>query len=205
MQPQRFDTVLFDLGAVLVDWNPRYLYRGHFNGDETALERFMTEICPPDWVREMDAGKSVLRAISERSEKFPEYAHLIGLWHSHWEVMLHDAIHDSVDILAELRERRTRLYALTNWSGENFPVAQRRFEFLKWFEHIVVSGHVGLAKPDPAIFRLAIERCRLTPEKTVFIDDSVRNVEAGRAAGLHALQFHTPARLRADLQALGLL
>ena len=205
MTGPQYDTVLFDLGAVLVDWNPRYLYRAHFNGDEAALERFLTEVCPSDWVREMDAGKSIRRAIAERSEMFPQHGRLIGLWLSDWETMLRDAIPETVAILTELRRRNTRLYALTNWSAENFPVAQRRFEFLAWFQDIVVSGQVGLAKPDPKIFQLAIARCALTPERTVFIDDSAANVEAGRAAGLHAIQFHTPAQLRADLLALGLL
>lgn len=205
MTGPQYDTVLFDLGAVLVDWNPRYLYRAHFNGDEAALERFLAEVCPSDWVREMDAGKPIRRAIAERSEKFPQHGRLIALWLSDWETMLRDAIPETVAILTELRRRNTRLYALTNWSAENFPVALRRFEFLAWFQDIVVSGQVGLAKPDPKIFQLAIARCALRPERTVFIDDSAANVEAGRAAGLHAIQFHTPAQLRADLLALRLL
>lgn len=205
MNPLPFDTVLFDLGAVLVDWNPRYLYRPHFNGDEQALERFLAEVCPTDWVREMDAGKSIRQAIAERRARFPEHAPLLELWHSDWEVMLKDPIHGTVEILSELRARGTHLYALTNWSAENFPIAQRRFDFFKWFEDIVVSGEVGLAKPDPAIFRLTIERCRLTPARTVFIDDSAVNVAAGATAGLRTIQFTSPDKLRADLVALGLL
>lgn len=199
------DTVLFDLGAVLVDWNPRYLYRPRFNGDEQALERFLAEVCPTDWVREMDAGKPIRQAIAERSARFPEHASLLALWQSDWETMLKDPVHGTVEILSELRARGTRLYALTNWSAENFPIAQRRFAFFRWFEDIVVSGQVGLAKPDPAIFRLAIERCRLEPSQTVFIDDSAVNVAAGAAAGLRAIQFTSPEKLRADLLALGLL
>lgn len=205
MHPHPCDTVLFDLGAVLVDWNPRYLYRSHFNGDEQALERFLSEVCPTDWVREMDAGKPILQAIAERSARFPEQAPLLALWHSDWEMMLKDPIPGTVEILSELRSRGTRLYALTNWSAENFPIAQRRFGFFSWFEDIVVSGQVGLAKPDPAIFRLTIERCRLEPSRTVFIDDSAVNVAAGAEAGLHSIQFSTPAQLRSELQALGLL
>jgi 2-haloacid dehalogenase len=199
------DTVLFDLGAVLVDWNPRYLYRGHFGEDATAMERFLRDVCPTDWVRAMDAGKPVQQAVAERSRLFPAYAGLIALWGSHWETMLRDAIHETVEILSELRARRTRLFALTNWSAENFPIAFRRFDFFRWFEDIVVSGEVGLVKPDPRIYQLAISRCRLNPPKTVFIDDNAENVGAGNEAGLHSIQFTDAARLRADLQALGLL
>ena len=200
-----FDTILFDLGAVLIDWNPRYLYRPLFKGDDAAMERFLEEIVPGWWNREIDAGKPFADAVAERIRQFPEHTRMIALWKDRWEAMLRDAIHDSVAVLAELRGRGYRLYALTNWSAETFPLARARFDFLKWFEDIVVSGEVRLAKPDPRIFELTIARCRLRPAQTLFIDDSLHNVEAGRDAGLHALHFQSPARLRADLAELGLL
>ena len=199
------DTILFDLGAVLIDWNPRYLYRTHFKGDDKAMEHFLAEIAPPWWNLEIDAGKTFDQAVAERVAVHPEHAEMIALWRDGWENMLSDEIAGSVAILGELRNKGHRLHALTNWSAETFPIARRRFEFLKWFENIVVSGEVGLAKPDPRIFALAIERCRLDPARTVFIDDSPRNVEAGRNAGLHALHFRDPDQLRADLSRLGVL
>lgn len=199
------NTILFDLGAVLIDWNPRYLYRPLFKGDEAAMERFLGEIVPPAWNHEIDAGKSFADAVAERALAHPDHAQMIALWKDGWAKMLHGAIPESVDILAGLRARGYRLYALTNWSAETFPLARQRFEFLKWFGDIVVSGEVGLAKPDPRIFELAIERCRLEPAQTLFIDDNLPNVEAARASGLHALQFLSPAGLRADLTRLGLL
>jgi|KBSMisStandDraft_5_1062788.scaffolds.fasta_scaffold02576_4 2-haloacid dehalogenase len=205
LQKGSFDTILFDLGAVLIDWNPRYLYRQHFDGDDQAMEHFLAEIAPPSWNLEIDAGKTFDQAVAERSALHPDHAGKIALWRDDWEKMLRDEIAGSVEILAELRSRGHRLHALTNWSAETFPIARRRFEFLKWFEDIVVSGEVGLAKPDPRIFALAIERCRLRPSHTVFIDDSLRNVEAGRHAGMHAVHFSDPPRLRADLTRLGLL
>lgn len=200
-----FDTILFDLGAVLIDWDPRYLYRAHFPGDEAAMEHFLAEIVPTEWNRSIDAGKTFNEAVAERIKLHPTHADLIRLWRDGWPTMLADAIPESVAILDELRERRYRLYALTNWSAETFPIARERFEFLKWFEDIVVSGEVKLAKPDPRIFELAIARCRLQPGRTVFIDDSMHNVEAGRQAGLHALHFRNPGQLRQDLAQLGLL
>lgn len=199
------DTVLFDLGAVLIDWNPRYLYRDHFRGDEKAMEHFLTQIAAPTWNHEIDAGKSFDQAVAERTALHPEHAELIALWRDGWEKMLRDEISGSVELLDELRLKGYRLHALTNWSAETFPIARRRFAFLQWFENIVVSGEVGLAKPDPRIFALAIERCRLDPARTVFIDDSPRNVEAGRLAGMHALHFSNPQRLRTDLARLGML
>ena len=199
------DTILFDLGAVLIDWNPRYLYRPLFKGDETAMEHFLAEIAPPWWNLEIDAGKTFDQAVAERVAVHPEHAELIALWRDGWETMLREEIAGSVEILSELRKKGHGLHALTNWSAETFPVARRRFEFLKWFENIVVSGEVRLAKPDPRIFALAIKRCRLDPARTVFIDDSLRNVEAGRNAGLHPLHFRNPDQLRADLNKLGLL
>ncbi len=199
------DTILFDLGAVLIDWNPRYLYRSLFNGDESAMERFLTEIVPPEWNRSIDAGKTFADAVAERVRLYPQHAKLIALWKEGWPRMLQDAIPGTVGILSELREHGHRLYALTNWSAETFPLARQRFEFLEWFEDIVVSGEVLLAKPDPRIFALTIERCRLQPARTVFIDDSPHNVEAGRRAGLQALHFRNPDELRRDLARLGLL
>ncbi|HVY06437.1 MAG TPA: HAD family phosphatase [Burkholderiales bacterium] len=205
MAAQRFDTVLFDLGAVLVDWNPRYLYRQHFNGDDQAMERFLAEIAPPWWNLEIDGGKTFDLAVAERSALHPQHAGLIALWRDGWEQMLRDEIAGSVEILSELRARGHKLHALTNWSAETFPVARRRFGFLEWFQHIVVSGEVGLVKPDPRIFALAIERCALDPARTIFIDDNAHNVEAGRNAGMHALHFQDPGRLRSDLVGLGVL
>jgi 2-haloacid dehalogenase len=205
MASMSFDTVLFDLGAVLIDWNPRYLYRPLFDGDEQGMEQFLADIVPGSWNHAIDAGKSFDQAVAERIAVHPQHADKIMLWRDGWEKMLRDEITGSVDILAELRARGHRLHALTNWSAETFPVARRRFAFLQWFEEIVVSGEVGLAKPDPRIFALAIERCRLDPARTVFIDDSPRNVEAGRDAGMHALHFSDPDQLRAELKHLGLL
>jgi 2-haloacid dehalogenase len=198
------DTVLFDLGKVLLDWDPRYFYRAYFD-DERALEHFVHRVVAPEWIAEMDAGKPAAQAIEERSRLFPEHAALIALWPRGWPTMLRGEIAGSVAVLAELRDRGRRLYALTNFSTETFPVARERHAFLGWFEDVVVSGEHGVVKPDPRIYALTIERCRLDPARTVFVDDSVANVEGGRRAGLHALHFEAPERLRAELVALQLL
>ena len=193
------------MGGVLIDWNPRYLYRPLFGGDDAAMERFLAEVVPPHWNHQMDAGRPFDEAIAERQREFPHHAERIALWKTGWTSMLRDAIPETVEMLATLRDAGLRLYALTNWSAETFPVAHARFPFLQWFEDIVVSGEVRLAKPDPRIFQLAIERCRLVPSATVYIDDSMPNVEIARRLGLQALHFQAPEKLRRELQDLGLV
>ena len=199
------NAVLFDLGGVLIDWNPRYLYAPLFRGDTAAMEDFLGRVCAPDWNHSMDAGKPFAEAVAERQKLFPEHAQLIALWKDGWASMLHGAIHDTVAVLEALRARGHRLVALTNWSAETFPVARERFAFLGWFEDIVVSGEVRLAKPDPRIFELALERNRLDPARTLFVDDSPVNVEAARGTGLQAVHFRGAGPLRAELVRLGLL
>jgi len=204
-QPTNVNALLFDLGGVLIDWDPRYLYRPLFQGDDAAMERFLAEVCPPEWNRQMDAGRPFDDAIAERQHLYPQHAHLIGLWKIGWSQMLGEQIHETVAVVDALRKRGRRLYALTNWSAETFPVARDRFDFLQWFEDIVVSGEVNLAKPDPRIFELTLERCGLTPESTLFVDDMRPNVEVARGLGLHALHFENPRKLRTDLEQLSLL
>jgi 2-haloacid dehalogenase len=201
----KFDAVLFDVGKVLLDWDPRHLYLDTFNGDAAATERFLAEVLPLAWILEMDAGKPMAQAVAEKIAAHPQHAERIALYESQWARTVRGAVPGSVEILAELRARNLRLYALTNFSAETWPLALARFDFLGWFEAAVVSGQIGLAKPDPRIYAAAIERCRLDPSRTVFIDDRMENVEAARAFGIHALQFTSAARLRTDLEGLGLL
>src|SRR5215510_13011107 len=198
------EAVVFDLGKVLLDWNPRYYYERFFT-DEHALERFLAEAVSLEWIHEMDRGKPMDQAIAERQRLFPEHADLLARWKQGWPEMLRGEIAGTVAVLEELRSRGQRLYALTNFSAETFPIAQRRSPSLRLFADAVVSGEIGLVKPDPRIFALAIERCQLSPARTAYVDDMLVNVDAGRAAGLRALRFTTPERLREDLRALGAL
>ena len=200
-----FDTILFDLGGVLIDWNPRYLYRPLFGGDDAAMEDFLARVCPPQWNLEMDAGRPFAEAVAERQRLFPEHAERIALWHTGWPQMLRDQIPETVELLAALRRRGHRLLALTNWSAETFPIARQRFAFLGWFEDIVVSGEVKLAKPDRRIFELAIRGAGLEPARTLYIDDSASNVEAAKALGFRTHHFESPAGLRAELDRHALL
>ena len=197
-------TVTFDLGGVLIDWNPRYLYQKLFD-DEAEMERFLAEVTTQEWNAAQDAGRPWSEAVEVLGAKFPDHRDLIDAYHTRWPEMLGEAIHGTVAILDELRARGVRLYALSNWSAETFPVALERYPFLGWFDGIVISGEVGAAKPDVRIFQELIDRHEIEPSETVFVDDNEPNVTAAAAMGFIALRFHDAERLREDLEGLGLL
>jgi 2-haloacid dehalogenase len=197
--------VVFDLGGVLLDWNPRHLYRKLFGEDVEGMEQFLAEVVSPDWNARQDAGRPWDEATAEAIAAHPEHAAAIRAYRDSWEEMLGEALTDSVAILDELRGRGLRLLALTNWSQFTFPYALARYPFLRWFEDIVVSGREGVVKPDPTIFRLLLSRYRIEASRSVFIDDTPKNVEAASLLGFRAIHFCNALQLRRDLAGLGLL
>lgn len=197
------DTIIFDFGGVLVDWNPRYLYRDYFADDE-KLEWFLSNICTDEWNIEQDRGRSLSEATELLVKEFPDYKKEIEMYYGQWETMLKDAIPGTVEILYELKEKY-KIYGLTNWSAETFPVALNRFEFFEVFDGILVSGKEKLIKPDVKIFELMMERFGLKPENSLFIDDNLKNVEASRNFGIETIHFTNPEDLRKELAALGIL
>jgi 2-haloacid dehalogenase len=197
--------IIFDLGGVLIDWNPRYLYRRLFRGDETAVEKFLTEICSPEWNAKQDAGRPFSEAIEELFTRYPEQEALILAWVDYWPEMMGGAIELTVEILAELKERGYPLFALSNWSAETFPHARERFEFLSWFDTVVVSGEVKLVKPDRRIFELLLEKIGWQASQCVFIDDAEKNVSVARQLGFQTIHFQSAELLRSELCRLGLL
>jgi len=196
---------VFDLGGVLIDWNPRYLYRKLFAGDDTAMEHFLATVCTPSWNAQQDAGRPFAEACASLKLSHPAHADLIDAWIQRQEEMVPGPILGTVDILAELRARQVPLYALSNWSAETFPISLKRFDFLQWFQGIVLSGEVRLLKPDPRIFQLFFEIHAIDPSHAVYIDDLERNVEAATALGMHGIVFTDPPALRSELVELGLL
>jgi len=195
---------VFDLGGVLIDWDPRYLYR-KLLADEAAVEEFLATVCTPGWNTEQDRGRPFAEGIAELTERHPAHAAAIAAYHQRWPEMLAGDIAGAVELLAELRTAGVPLYALTNWSAETFGTARERFEFLGWFDGVVVSGEERIVKPDPRIFRLLLDRFGLDPAATVYVDDSPANVAAALELGLDAVRFRDPDRLRRDLAARGLL
>ena len=197
--------VVFDLGGVLIDWDPRHLYRKLFAGDEAAMEHFLATVCTHEWHRHHDAGRSLAEGVRTLKDLHPDKAELIDAFGTRQGEMLAGSIAGAVEILKELRDRDVPLYALSNWPAETFPLARQRFDFLGWFRGILVSGEIGAIKPEPRIYEVLLERFAIDPLSAVFIDDVAVNAAAARAFGIHAIHFTTPAALRAELVALGLL
>jgi 2-haloacid dehalogenase len=196
---------VFDLGGVLIDWNPRHLYRKLFNGDDAAMEHFLSTVCTSSWNAQQDAGRPFAEACVSLKSKYPSHADLIDAWIQRQPEMVSGPIQGTVDILAELRDRKVPLYALSNWSAETFPISLKRFEFLRWLQGTLLSGEVRLLKPDPRIFQLFFETHAVDPAEAIYIDDMKPNVEAANALGMHGILFTDPPALRSELIELGLL
>jgi 2-haloacid dehalogenase len=197
------DTVVFDLGGVLIDWDPRHLYRSRFASDE-EMETFLADVCSPAWHRQHDEGRPMRDTIPELAAEHPDLADQIGVW-SDQERMIAGPLPETVELLGELRGQRVRLLALTNWCRESFATLPERFPFVTWFEGIVVSSIEGVAKPDVGIFDVLIRRYGVTPTRALYIDDSLEHVATARTLGFATHRFQTPAALRTRLVALGLL
>ena len=197
--------VIFDLGGVLIEWNPRYLYRKLFAGDEAAMEHFLANVCTPAWNEQQDAGRTFAEATRALMPQHADKRELIEAWSTRFGEMIPGPIDGTVEVLATLRARDVPLYALSNWSAETFPPQRRRFPFLSWFKDIAVSGFERVIKPDPRIFRILLERNRIDPETAVYVDDVERNAAAATRLGIHGIHFRSPAQLRLDLYALGFL
>jgi len=196
--------VVFDLGGVLIDWDPRHLYR-KLLADEAAVEEFLATVCTPEWNAELDRGRPFAEGVAELVERHPEHAAAIAAYHERWPEMVAGDIPGTVEVLAELRAAGVPLYALTNWSAETFAITRGRFEFLEWFDGLLVSGEERVTKPDPAIFQLLLDRFGLDPTATVFVDDSEANVAAARRLGFDAIRFTGHEELRRELVARRLL
>ncbi|HTE00892.1 MAG TPA: HAD family phosphatase [Mucilaginibacter sp.] len=194
------NTIIFDLGAVLIDWNPRYMYRTLFS-DETEMEKFLADITTSDWNEEQDAGRSLQEGTKELVKKFPQHEELIRAFYGRWDEMLGEAFHDVVELFKQLKERgHYKIYALTNWSAETFPVALERFEFLHWFDGIVVSGMEKIRKPSPEFYHILLDRYQVKPEEALFIDDNYRNILAAEKLGIQCIHFTSAEQLEKELK-----
>jgi 2-haloacid dehalogenase len=204
MQPE-IKTVIFDLGGVLIDWNPDYVYREIYP-DPVQRKWFFDNICTHDWNMQQDAGRPLSEATEEKVSEFPEYEDQIRAFYGRWKEMLGDAIYENVRLLDQVvKANGHRVYALTNWSHETFPVALDRFEFLQWFEGIVVSGEEKTIKPLREIYEILFHRYDIEPSKALFIDDNKDNVAGAVNAGMHAVHYTTHEQLRHDLASFGIL
>ena len=187
---KQIDTIIFDLGGVLIDWNPEYVYLDVFNGDREKMKWFFENICTHDWNENQDAGYPLAKATEERVALFPEHEELIRMYYGRWVDMLGEAISDTVEILDQLiSKKQHKIVALTNWSHETFPIALERFEFLHWFEGIVVSGEEKTRKPFKEIYETTLNRFNIKADQSIFIDDNLRNIEAANTLGINGVHF----------------
>lgn len=199
-------TIIFDLGGVLIDWNPKYLYLKEFNGNHEKMHWFLENICTFEWNENQDAGYGLELATQDLIVKFPEHQSHIEMYYGRWEEMLGGSIPESVAILKRLVEKQQyKIVSLTNWSHETFPIAQERFEFLTWFEDIIVSGQEKTRKPFDEIYYIALNRFDTSPEQTLFIDDNLRNIEAAHKLGIQTIHFLDSEDLENELKKRGLI
>ena len=193
-------TIVFDLGGVLVDWNPEYIYLDVFKGDQDKVDWFLNNICTSEWNEKQDAGRTLEEATDLLVNQYPQYEVWIRIYYDKWEKMLAGPIQETVDLLNKLKaDNKYRLLALTNWSSETFPIALERFEFLKLFEGIVVSGDEKTRKPLPKIYEILLDRYELSPENCVFIDDNFDNIRAAKKFGIYGIHYNSPSQLKEEL------
>jgi len=202
---QSIDTIIFDLGAVLIDWNPRYLYRKILK-DEAEIDWFFQNVCTPEWNDQQDAGRSFEEATDELIAKHPAWEEAIRAWYDRWEETITGPVHGTVEILREIKDaNRFKLYALTNWSAQTFPWALRTFPFLQWFDGIVVSGQEKTRKPFPEFYQILFDRYHVKPQRALFIDDNEKNVIGAHAVRLQTVHFTSAEQLRSSLIKLHIL
>lgn len=202
----KFHTIIFDLGGVLVDWNPKYVFNDHYFESESDRAYFFDHVCTPDWNEEQDAGRSIVEATNVLIGQHPEWETAIRDFYGRWTDMLGGPIRQSVDILKALKiQNQQKLYALTNWQAGLFEIALVKYDFLHWFDGRVVSGVEKTRKPFPDFYKILLDRYDVNPEGALFIDDNLRNVEAARALGIYSIHFTKPSQLREELKQLGIL
>ena len=205
MPAMAINTIIFDLGNVLIDWNPKYVFDKLFD-DEERKKYFFENICTMEWNEAQDAGRSIKEATEELITKYPDWKEYIEAYYDRWKEMLDGPIHETVEIFKELKQSgKYKLYALTNWSAELFPYALETYEFLHWFDGRVVSGEEKIRKPDPEFYHVLLHRFHVKPEEALFIDDNFRNILAAEKIGIRTIHFVSPQQLKEELAKLNVL
>ena len=201
----KITTIIFDLGNVLIDWNPKYVFDKLFDNEERK-RYFFENICTSEWNEMQDAGRPIKDATEELVAKFPEWKEYIEAYYGQWTEMLGGPIHDTVEIFKTLKQSgKYKLYALTNWSAETFPYALEMYEFLHWFDGRVVSGEEKMRKPHSEFYQVLLNRFGVKAEEALFIDDSYRNIKGAEKIGIKTIHFESPEQLKTELLKLNLL
>ena len=192
------ETFIFDLGNVLIDWDPAHLFRPYF-GDEEKLHYFLEQVCPLEWHGHQDAGRDISEATEARVKEFPDWEDAIRAYYGRWREMFLGPITGTVDLLKQLKDNGFRLYALSNWNAGLFPQTVNDYPFLQVFDGILLSSEAGTRKPDPRIYRLLLDRYAIDPASAVFIDDREENVRAAERLGIRGIVFQGPGQLKQEI------
>jgi 2-haloacid dehalogenase len=190
------ETIIWDLGGVLIDWNPMYVFNESYFQCEEKREYFFKHICSNNWNEEQDAGRSIVEATQELIKQFPDWESAIRDYYGRWTEMLKGPIHETVDLFRQLKDLgRFKMYALTNWQANLFDIALVRYNFLHWFDGRVVSGVEGTRKPFPEFYQRLLDRYQVNPANALFIDDNLRNVKAAENLNITAIHFTSASQL----------
>jgi len=202
---KKINTIIFDLGGVLIDWDPKYVYKTIFE-DKREMDWFFQNVCTFEWNEEQDAGRTIAEATAVLVKKHPDHEANIRAYYDRWEEMLGGPIEETVEILRELkRNPELKLYALTNWSAETFPIALNKYEFLHWFDGRVVSGEERIRKPFPELYHRLVNKFSIDPTTAVYLDDNTRNLVPAKNLGMETIHFQSPEQFRSELSKIGLL
>lgn len=197
--------IIFDFGNVLLEWNPRLVYRRFFPDDETAMEEFLHEVSFMEWNAQQDKGRTFAEGVAELSKQFPQYSSLIQAYHDNWKESIGDSLAGTVEIMKRLKNAGFPLYGLSNWSAETFPIARQKYDFFDLLDDIIISGEVGSIKPEIEIFEIALSRIGRPAHDCLFIDDALVNIEQARQMGFATIHFQSSEQLERELHKLGLL
>lgn len=203
--PINITAIIFDFGNVLLEWEPRNIYRRYFRNDEAGMERFLQEVDFMAWNAMQDRGRTFRDGVAEHSAQFPHYAHLLQAYHEHWPDSIGDANWGTVAILKQLKLAGYQLYGLSNWSAETFPYAREKYDFFNLFDDIVISGDVGYVKPEAEIYHLLLQRIGRPASACLFIDDSLANINQAQRMGFVTIHFISPEQLENDLEQMEIL
>ena len=197
--------VIFDFGNVLLEWNPRLVYRRYFPNNEEGMEQFLHEVNFMHWNEQQDKGRTFADGVAELSKQFPQYADLIQAYHDNWEHSIGRYFTVTVEIIKQLKRAGYSLYGLSNWSAETFPIAREKYDFFGLLDDIVISGEVGTIKPEPEIFEILLQKIGRPSKECLFIDDAIANIDQARKMGFATIHFQSPEQLDSELHKLQLL
>jgi len=203
--PTNIKAIIFDFGNVIIEWDPRHVYRRYFPNDTEGMERFLIEVDFMTWNAQQDKGRSFTEGVADLSAKFPQYTELIQAYHEHWIDSIGTAYMETVEIMKELKQAGYPLYGLSNWSAETFSLVHKKYDFFSLLDDMVISGTVGYVKPEPEIYQIMLDKIGKPAQECLFIDDSLPNIKQAEKLGIIGIQFQSAEQLRSELRKYHLL